>query len=183
MRTFLALSLVAILLSGCSTDRSYTVSHERMTTAAIQAIAEEAHVHENEVVRTDRDDKDGQLTYLECPYIDYSRIRASIDSRAKDCTIPEFSVKITTDKHLYTRHKEWEERIHELVFLKLRATKYTLSDPVADTGGATPRGAGEGIKGDADAKAAPKPDAKLNTDSAPKVDSSPKTEEAKKTEK
>ena len=92
-------------VSGCSTDRSYTVTHEAMTKAAIDAIADEAHVHESDVVRTDRDDKDGKLTYLECPYIEYSKIKARIDSRGKDSCMPEFSVSITTDKYLFTRHQ------------------------------------------------------------------------------
>jgi len=164
MRLSVVMLCALVVLSGCSTDRSYTVTHERMTTAAIQAIADEAHVHESDIVRTDRDDKDGKLTYLEAPYIDYSKIKARIDSRGKDSCMPEFSVSITTDKVLFTRHQEWEARIHELVFLKLRERKYVLSDPVAEGGPATPKA--DAPKAEADVKSLPK----LNADSAPKVD-------------
>ena len=129
-----------------------------MTTAALQAISEEAHVNESNIVRTDREEGGGRVTYLEAPYIDYSKIKARIDSRGKDSCMPEFSVTITTDKVLYSRHKEWEERIHELVFLKLRDRKYVLSDPIAENAPETPR---------------------PNPDSAPKVDT-PKVEKKDK---
>jgi len=163
MRATIACTFVfLLLLSGCSTDRNYTVTHERMTTAAIQAIAEEANVHESDVVRTDRDDKDGKVTYLEAPYIDYSRIKASIDSRGKDSAMPVFGVTITTDKYLYSRHKEWEERIHELVFLKLREKKYVLDDSFAEANPVTPKP--DAPKADAEIKASPK------TDTPPKTD-------------
>jgi hypothetical protein len=171
MRIALALSFSAVLLAGCSTDRSYTVTHERMTTAAIQAISEEAHVQSADVVRTDRDEKGGRVTYLEAPYIDYSKIKARVDSRGKDSCIPEFSVSITTDKVLFTRHQEWEQRIHELVFLKLRERKYVLSDPVAEGEPASKPG-DMGAKTRTDA-------AKANPETTPKTDSPAKVEKDK----
>jgi hypothetical protein len=139
MRVSIVVLFALLVFSGCSTDRNYTVTHERMTTAALQAISEEAHVHENDIVRTDREEDGGQVTYLEAPYIDYSKIKARIDSRGKDSCMPEFSVTITTDKYLYSRHKEWEQRIHELVFLKLRDRKYVLSDPIAENAPENPK--------------------------------------------
>jgi hypothetical protein len=110
-----------------STDRNYITDYDRVLRAAIEAIEEEAHVKESQIERTDSAEGcncGGQVTYLKAPYIDFSWIKVKIDGRGKDSCMPELSVSITTDKTFFTRHKEYEQRIHELVLLKLRAKKH-----------------------------------------------------------
>jgi hypothetical protein len=121
MRIAVCLFLPALLLiSGCSTDRRYTytaspVTHDRLVEAATQAVSEEARVP---IDKIERSEKDG-VTELRAPYDIYSKIRVQVDSR-KSCENPELLVQISTDTYLWTRHKEWEQRIHEIVALKLR---------------------------------------------------------------
>ena len=113
-------------LSG-STDRNYTTEFERIVRAATEAIEEEAHVNRDQIERTDFGEGcscGSQLTYLRAPYIDFSWIKVKIDGRGKDSCAPELSVTITTDKTFFTRHKEYEQRIHELVLLKLNAKQH-----------------------------------------------------------
>ena len=117
--TVATISCGLALLSGCSTDRHYRpTGHECVISATIRAIAEEAHVPEETIQRTDSDD--GLVTTLNSPYIQYSNIEAKIDSR-KDANAPELGIVITTGEILINRHKEWEQRIHELVRLKMLA--------------------------------------------------------------
>jgi len=120
MRQLQFLPVVALLfLMGCnSNDKHYTVSHEQLVQAAIEAIADEAHVKPEEITRTDHGEKCGTVTRLESAYIEYSQIRADI--RSGDCT-PELEVQGSTDKVFWTRHKDWEQRLHEVVVLKLTA--------------------------------------------------------------
>jgi hypothetical protein len=123
LASLLAVCCIAIL-GGCSTDGRYTVSHEQLTNAAIRAICDEARVKPEEIKRKDREHKAGMITDLEARYVDYSKIKVRIDSSARDCTIPELEVKIATDTVLYTRHKEWERRVIELVKQKLLAHRH-----------------------------------------------------------
>lgn len=125
-RPFLA-ALSAVLLSATSiaaTSRAYTVTHDRLVEAAAQAIADEAHVKAAEIKRAESEAEGGRVTELEAPYITYSKIKATVDSRPKKGDAPELRVEITTNKELHTRHKEWEQRVHELVLLKLKARKH-----------------------------------------------------------
>ena len=123
------------VLSGCSTDRRYTVTHDRVTEAAIAAISEEAYVRPDEIQRTDCED--GKLTILKAPYNNYSKIETKIDSRDAEKKNPELLVNITTNDIALTRHKEWEQRIHEIVRMKLMgrshgaASKPTSLPPAA----------------------------------------------------
>jgi hypothetical protein len=125
MRTLLCLALPAVLvLSGCSTDRRYTytgspVAHDQLVRAAEQAISEESRVSLDKIEQSEKSEGAGRLTTLNAPYNIYSHIRVEVDSR-KDCDNPELLVQISTDKILWTRHKEWEQRIHEIVTMKLR---------------------------------------------------------------
>ncbi len=123
MRILACITVLTLLcvLAGCSTDRRYTVAHERMTIAAMQAISDEASVRMDEIQRNDREEDGGRLTVLRAPYVEYSKVEATIDSRGKHCNTPELEVVVSTDKILFTRHKEWEERLQRLVELKLKA--------------------------------------------------------------
>ena len=111
-----------------STDRNYITDYERVVQAAIEAVEEEAHVKASQIDRTEGGSEGcsctGQVTYLKAPYIDFSWIKVKIDNRGKDSGMPELSVSITTDKTFFTRHKEYEQRVHELVLLKLQARKH-----------------------------------------------------------
>ena len=121
MRYYFTVAMLSLVIGGCSTDRAYTLTHGRMTEAALQAISEEAQVKIADIKRTESGSDGGHRTVLEAPYINYSTITAKIDSRGKNESAPQLEVQITTDKILFTRHKEWEQRIHELVALKLRS--------------------------------------------------------------
>jgi hypothetical protein len=117
----LSIALLAVslaMLSGCSTDRHYTTGHECVISATIRAIAEEGHIDESRIERTDSEG--GLVTTLKAPYIQYSNIEAKIDSR-KYANAPELGVVVTTGEVLINRHKEWEQRIHEIVRLKMLA--------------------------------------------------------------
>ena len=125
MRKSLLLILPALLLlAGCSTNQRHTISHERMVQAAIYAVVDEAHVHPDQITRTDSAEEGGTLTVLESAYKQYSKIEARIDSREKHSSCPELQVRITSDGPFYTRHKEWEQRIQEVVCLKINAKQH-----------------------------------------------------------
>jgi hypothetical protein len=113
-----------ICLSGCSTDQRYGTNHETLVRAATIAVADEAHVQPADIKRTDTEEKGGVLTVLEAPYIEYSRIETKIDSRDENCKYPELEVRIVSNRVLYTRHKEWEQRIQERVLQELRARSH-----------------------------------------------------------
>ena len=110
-----------------STSRNYTTDYNRIVQASIEAIEEEAHVKLDQIERTDSGEGcscGSQVTVLKAPYIDFSWIKVKIDGRGKDSCAPELSVTITTDKTFFTRHKEYEQRIHELVLLKLNSKQH-----------------------------------------------------------
>jgi hypothetical protein len=113
-----------LILTSCTTDRDFCVSHERLVDAAIQAISEETRVAPGDIKRTETSEKGGMRTVLVAPYITYSCIKVEVDSTDEHCKCPELQVKVTTDKILWTRHKDFEDRIHEIVALKLRARKH-----------------------------------------------------------
>ena len=108
-----------------STDRNYITDFERVKDAAIEAVEEEAHVSREKIEITEQEGCScGQVVYLKAPYIDFSHIKVKIDGSGKNSGMPELSVSITTDKTFFTRHKECEQCIHELVLLKLQAKKH-----------------------------------------------------------
>jgi hypothetical protein len=120
-----AICFSLLMLSGCSTNQRYSsLSHERLVSAAIEAVSQEANVAPGEIKRTDLEEKGGVITVLESPYIQYSRIETKVDSTEERASCPRLEVRIVTNDVLYTRHKEWEHRIQELVCLKLRARKH-----------------------------------------------------------
>jgi len=139
--TFAAISV--ILLAGCTTSRQYLASHDRLVEAGVYAISVEAAVKPEQVKRTDREEKGGRLTVLEAPYIEYSRIQVFIDSRGEYASAPELGVLITTDKDkgFYTRHKDMEERVHELAVLNLRARQHGAESKPTSLPPATPKAA------------------------------------------
>jgi len=129
MRTCCLIALAAVfsmLLAGCTTSRQYPASHDRLVEAGIYAISAEAAVKPEQVKRTDREEQGGRVTVLEAPYIEYSKVQVIIDSRGENAKTPELGVLVTTDKDkgFYTRHKDMEERVHELVVLNLRARQH-----------------------------------------------------------
>ena len=122
----LTLMFASTMLLANSTDRRYTVSYDRLVDAALESIAEEAHVKSEQIERVETDEKGARITRLEAPYIycPYSKIKVAIDSSGKYCCeLPNLRVQITTDTYLYTRHRQMEQRVHELVTMKLRARK------------------------------------------------------------
>ena len=153
LRIVCAGSMLAViaLFSGCSTRRVYDVPFERLVDAARDAIAAEARVEPAEVKRTDIEEKGGPVTILEAPYLTYSRIQVAIDRREKKAEHPEVQVRVTTSKGFESRHMECEERVHELMALKLRARKHGEESKPTELRATT-----------APATAAPQPEAKKN---------------------
>lgn len=127
MRQFYIVALAlfcALLLPACTTEREYSVSHERLVDAAMQALVDETRIGAGEIKRSDSEPKGGKLTILEAPYVTYSRVKIEIDSSDEHSKMPELQVKVSTGKIAWTRHKDLEQRIHESVALKLRAKKH-----------------------------------------------------------
>jgi hypothetical protein len=128
-----------LLLSGCTSDCSYTVDHERLVGAAMEAIAEEAHVKFGDITRNDCEEKGGKMTILTATYIDYSKLKVIIDSSEENCKVPALKVQIKTGDVLPEQHGDFENRLHEMVLLKLRARKHgeeskpTALPPIAPT--------------------------------------------------
>ena len=110
-----------LFLSGCGTTRELAISHDRMVEVTMQAIQLEGHVKPAEIKRTDIEEKGGRLTMLKSPYIDYSKVEVQIDSREDHAKHPELLVKVLSNDTLYTRHKDLEARLMEVVLLELRA--------------------------------------------------------------
>ena len=114
-----------IFLSGWGhTSRQYLASHEQLVDAVMEAIAVEAYVKSGDIAQSDESDKKGRVTLLKAAYNTYSKIEVRIDSR--DCSTPRLRVKITTDEILFTRHKEWQQRIHERVLMRLRNRQHGM---------------------------------------------------------
>jgi hypothetical protein len=113
-----------LFLSGCGTTRELAISHDRMVEVTMQAIQFEGHVKPAEIKRTDTEEKGGRLTMLKSPYIDYSKVEVQIDSREDHTKHPELLVKVLSNDTFYTRHKDLEARLMEVVLLELRAKQH-----------------------------------------------------------
>ena len=121
MRSIIIFLPVALLaLAGCSSDREFTVTHESLTQAAIEAISEEALVPPDKIQRVDEKGENGCATVLKAPYIDYSKIKVIIDS-CNGQNPPNLEVRIVTGSFFYMRHLRYEDRFQELVLEKLLA--------------------------------------------------------------
>ncbi len=123
MRILSVLAVIAcVLLSGCTQDRNYTVEHDRLVVATLEAIVEEANVKFGDIKRHDCEVKGGRQTLLTAPYKgEISKLEATIDSTAENSTCPALKVRITTGEVMPTEHKDWADRIHEVALLKLTA--------------------------------------------------------------
>jgi hypothetical protein len=145
MRTCFQMALAAVaaaLLSGCTSSRCYSIPHDRLAEAAVHAISAEAAVKPEQIKRTEKEEQGGRLTLLEAPYIDYSKIEVTIDSRGKFADAPELGVLITTgkDNTFYTRHESMAERVHEAILFDLRARQHGQeSKPTALPPAAAPK--------------------------------------------
>ena len=126
---------LCLLAAGCSTDARYAqVSHEQLTRAATLVMAEEAHVQACSVQRRDIPAPNGTLTVLSAPYVEFSKIEAEIDSRENNKgagACPKLRVVVSTGDLVFTRHKEWESRVHEIVRARLCPRPYGLNQPTA----------------------------------------------------
>lgn len=123
---FASLCAIALMvvLSGCSTDREYKITHDQMIDAAVAAICEEGNVTPDAVKRAEISEKGGRLTTLTAPYKHESRIECKVDTREKHTAVPNLEIRVVTGKDFYTRHKEWEWRVHEVVEQKLKARSH-----------------------------------------------------------
>lgn len=85
-----------------------------------------------QITCADGEQPGGRVTVLEAPYREYSRVKATVDSRKEGATAPALRVAITTGKEFHTRHKDLEDRVHEVVRANLRARQHgTESKPTA----------------------------------------------------
>jgi hypothetical protein len=119
-------AVAAVLFSGCTNSRCYSIPHDRLVEAAVHAISAEAAVKPEQIKRTEKEELGGRLTLLEAPYMEYSKIEVTIDSRGKFAGAPELGVLITTgkDNTFYTRHENMAERVHEAIVFDLRARQH-----------------------------------------------------------
>lgn len=124
LRILLTLFSVCVAVSTYAVERNYTVSHDQLVEAAIEAIAAEAHVYPSEITQSEVEKKGGRFTRLRSTYIDYSRVQVDIDSTKGCSCTPLLKVQAHTDKIMNTEHKEWEQRIHEVVTQKLMARSH-----------------------------------------------------------
>ena len=135
-------AVAAVLFSGCTNSRCYSIPHDRLVEAAVHAIAAEAAVKPEQIKRTEKEELGGRLTLLEAPYMEYSKIEVTIDSRGKFAGAPELGVLITTgkDNTFYTRHENMAERVHEAIVFDLRARQHGQeSKPTALPPAAAPK--------------------------------------------
>lgn len=124
----LYVSMVALLvLAGCSTDRPYAqAGHDEVVQAVITALGEEGHVKADKVTKTeDKLDGDERRTRLEGAYSTFSKFRVDVISKpGKDQGQPVVEAKLQTRETLYTRHRDFEDRLLERVALHLNKTAY-----------------------------------------------------------
>lgn len=112
---FIAVAILCpLFLTSCTTERDYAASHDQLVDAAMQAIMDETRVPASGIKRSEMTEKGCSHTILEAPYITYSAIKV-------DVADTDVHVKVTSDKIAWTRHKDFEDRIHEIIALKLRA--------------------------------------------------------------
>lgn len=122
MRFFMGLALAsAVLLTGCSTDREYKITHDRVVGATVATLMDEANVKRGEIKLVEAQEKGGRVTVIACPYKRESRVECKVDSTDERKNSPELQVRVVTNEKFYTRHKEWEWRLQEVVAAKLRA--------------------------------------------------------------
>lgn len=122
MRLFLGLTLVSLaVLTGCSTDREYKITHEQTIEATVAALMDEANVKRDEIKIVEAPEKGGRVTVITCPYKRESRVECKVDSTDERKNSPELQVRVVSNEKFYTRHKEWEWRMQEVVAAKLRA--------------------------------------------------------------
>lgn len=103
--------------------------HERVVAAAIKAMAYESGVAASAVARADAD-KDGvHTTTLSAPYSTWNRLAAKSEVRVRSTAggKPEIRSKVTTGNLVWTRHKDFDER------LDARIERCLSNAPLADT--------------------------------------------------
>lgn len=140
MREWLGLSFAAIALScsaGLQAADAAADNHERVVNAAIKALCLEAYIHPSDVVRTDVT-KDGRTsTVLRAPYSDWKNLAAKAEVEiqgGEGSQKLEIKTKVTTGNLVWTRHKEFDERLraridHCLTCAKLNDTQPTPLPP------------------------------------------------------
>jgi hypothetical protein len=110
-----------VFLAGCSTDRDYKLTHDRVIDAAVAGLMDEANVKRDEIKITEATEKGGRVTVITSPYKRESRVECKVNSADEHRDVPELQVRIVTNEKFYTRHKEWEWRLQEVIAAKLRA--------------------------------------------------------------
>jgi hypothetical protein len=117
VRVSLFCLLVCLLIGGCSTDRRLRSNHDDVVQTARVVAASEAGVPVDQVVVSEFVENGvGRRTCLRTKYMKYSDLEVNVVTNPKSGDArPELEAKVTTDKILYTRHNDWEERIVEQV--------------------------------------------------------------------
>ncbi|MBI3828246.1 MAG: hypothetical protein HY291_01935 [Planctomycetes bacterium] len=140
MRELLGLSLAVLVLAGSANLQAADAaagSHERAVNAAIVALCLEAYIHPCDVMRTEVT-KDGRTaTILRAPYSDWMNLaaKAEVEIRGGEGGSKlEIKTKVTTGNLVWTRHKDFDERLraridHCLACVKLNDTQPTPLPP------------------------------------------------------
>jgi len=148
MRRYGIAASLALWAASCSMDRELGAKHDEVVCAAISAIREEAHLELNQVTSTEETRAGHRVTTLSAPYTYYSKVRVRVDSApGKGAAAPDLEINVSTGATIFTRHNDWEERLHELVALKLKGNRHgpeTRPTAKPAAGAAQPAEAGPG---------------------------------------
>lgn len=135
MRELLAVLFVALMgVPGLMAADAAPGTRDRAVNAAIEALCLEAYIHPADVVRTDAT-KDGRtVTTLKAPYSEWKNLaaKAEIEIRGGDGGAKlEVKTKVTTGNLVWTRHKEFDERLRARIDRKLAGMKLNDTQPTA----------------------------------------------------
>ena len=136
MRSLALLAIVLVTPAAFAESSRFTADYERVVAAAKAALAEEAHVRPDKVVRSDEKHGDGKMvTKLSAPYSSWPNLAAKAEAQVSSGggkTATKVSVKVTTGDLLWSRHKEFEERVLRLIGVKAGAHKLNDTSPTAE---------------------------------------------------
>jgi len=135
MRMLLWLAILGAPVVFAESAR-FSADHEMLVAAARAAMAEEANIRPELVVRSDEQRGDGRkVTKLKAPYSDWpnlaARAETKITSGGKQASA-EVSVNMTTGNWVWSQHKDFAERVVKLVGIKIGPHKLNDTRPTAE---------------------------------------------------
>lgn len=116
MNRLLCIAALCAAAPCCSAESApaKNIEHERVVAAAMRAMAYESGVPASAVVRADADKNGLHTTTLSAPYSNWSRLAAKSEVRIRSTAggKAEIRSKVTTGNLVWTRHKDFDERIN-----------------------------------------------------------------------